>query len=465
VEFISGLHDFPPGKLDVSINPTPKETSKAAAAPGATTSGQPVIVPQSISSLYDIPAGTKVTYDELGNAVIEFVGQYYSPQDLQYYAQSMAIPIAPVSADHLVGQNDPDKQQLEATLDIQLLGGTGVGAPLWFWSSNPGGWLYDFALDMYNTKDIPYVISISYGWDERMQCAVDSTTCVELHLDSRKYVETVDVLFMKLGLRGVSILASSGDSGATGRTSLPGLEIDQLAPSYPASSPYVTAVGATQVYRSTAQFALKNPPPACTLPAWNCISNGNQVAVSFSDTQFNSGGGFSNFSVAPWWQVAAVDAYLNNTNIVLPDYKYWNKTGRGYPDVSAIGADILIVFQDQLKTIAGTSASCPIVAGIINLLNDYVFSVTKKPLGFLNPLLYEMYYADPSIYIDITVGDNKCTESGCDAIGFVAAKGWDPVTGLGSIVYSKALAYIKQKLSSGDMINANVTLSSSGVTS
>ncbi len=96
--------------------------------------------------------------------------------------------------------------------------------------------------------------------------------------------------------------------------------------------------------------------------------------------------------------------------------------------------------------VGGTSASSPTMAGIAGLLNDYQIQATGKPMGFMNPLLYQMFASDPTIFTDVTVGDNLCTEEGCSAScqGFYTAKGWDPVTGLGTPHYAKMLAYLKK---------------------
>lgn len=61
-------------------------------------------------------------------------------------------------------------------------------------------------------------------------------------------------------------------------------------------------------------------------------------------------------------------------------------------------------------------------AAIFALLNDYLVSQNKHPLGFLNYWLYEagLYWEG---LVDITDGRNP----GCGTSGFSAAKGWDPV--------------------------------------
>jgi len=81
-------------------------------------------------------------------------------------------------------------------------------------------------------------------------------------------------------------------------------------------------------------------------------------------------------------------------------------------------------------------------------LNEIALKKSGKPLGFLNPLLYQAFAADPTIYHDITVGDNKCTEQGCGATcqGFLCAPGWDPVTGLGSPNFLKLSNYVTSHL-------------------
>merc|ERR1712139_259670 len=96
----------------------------------------------------------------------------------------------------------------------------------------------------------------------------------------------------------------------------------------------------------------------------------------------------------------------------------------------------------------GTSASAPTVAGIVAHLNDLSYQKTGKALGFMNQLFYQMHEEAPGAYTDVTVGDNKCTEGGClkKCKGYMAAQGWDPVTGLGTPVADKMMAYVEALL-------------------
>jgi len=320
--------------------------------------------------------------------------------------------------------------QIEASLDIEAVAGLNQAADPWFWLGLEEEWLLPtfkkFLSNITAQADVPQVISVSYGWSESDQCEINPVECTGT---SEDYVTAVNAEFMKIGVTGVSILIASGDSGANGRTD-PDCSLTYLKPDYPAASPYVTAVGATQM--SNPVCALKNPPAVCANSGYDCFSGGDEVAVSFDVASFASGGGFSNYAAQPDWQKTAVAAYLAS-GVALPPAGYFNATNRAYPDVAAIGNAVLID-QGGVELVGGTSCSSPEFAAIAGLLNHYAIKASGKPLGFLNPLLYKIAASTPAAFHDITVGDNKCTEDGCSAScqGFLCAKGWDPVTGLGS---------------------------------
>lgn len=111
---------------------------------------------------------------------------------------------------------------------------------------------------------------------------------------------------------------------------------------------------------------------------------------------------------------------LNDTHKGL-----YNVHGRGIPDVSAHSYHHLTVWNGVSHLVDGTSASAPLFAAIISLVNDDLIANDKPPLGFLNPWLYKT--AARSGFRDVTVGSNK----GCGTDGFPATKGWDAATGLG----------------------------------
>jgi subtilase family serine protease len=159
-----------------------------------------------------------------------------------------------------------------------------------------------------------------------------------------------------------------------------------------------------------------------------------------------TGGGFSENSTMPLWQKDVVNAYLKS-GVTLPTGQF-NPAMRAFPDVSANGHNYLInmVSQGGFIQVDGTSASSPVFGAIVALLNSYLLDHGKNPIGFANPLLYKMYAADKTTYTDITTGNNYCTEQCCGTVGFVATKGWDAVTGLGTPVFPKRQAYLKKNV-------------------
>lgn len=203
--------------------------------------------------------------------------------------------------------------------------------------------------------------------------------------------------FQKIGAKGVSLIAASGDSGANGRTD--GLCTEtHLNPTFPAASPYITAVGATQL--NNAETNLPNPPPACQ--QFSCASGGDEVAVSYDVAHFASGGGFSNFADTPAYQKDAVSAYLNG-GTALPPSSYFNSTGRGYPDVAAFGNDVLVNVGGNLEGVGGTSCSSPIFAGVVSLLNDISISKSGKPLGYVAQFWCRVFMLITSVGLTATV--------------------------------------------------------------
>jgi tripeptidyl-peptidase I len=85
------------------------------------------------------------------------------------------------------------------------------------------------------------------------------------------------------------------------------------------------------------------------------------------------------------------------------------------------------VFNLTESSISGTSASCPLSASVISLVNDALIASGRPTLGWLNPWLYKKGYKG---FTDVTIGDSY----GCGGKGFPVKKGWDPVTGFGTPV-------------------------------
>ncbi|CAF0888435.1 unnamed protein product [Didymodactylos carnosus] len=313
---------------------------------------------------------------------------------------------------------------------------------------------YTTILTLNQLEHLPQVLSISYGDPEMGLCTGFTGDCNTTFNSNEIYIRRTNIEFMKLSMRGISILAASGDAGANGFGFEENCTNKIFYPEYPGACPYLTSVGATELI-DTEYNNSEKLPRACSviIPHSNrnatlahCISNGTEVAVDTGYAGFTSGGGFSTYISQPVYQKRAVKKYFKLMKCQPPPSMY-NRRNRGFPDVSAIGARGFYVINGTYQIWGGISMSAPLWAGIVSILNSYSLKRTTKTLGFLNPLLYKMAEECPKCFNDITLGDNKCPDatyctSKCQ--GFQAARGWDPVTGLGSPNVEQMIKYINR---------------------
>jgi tripeptidyl-peptidase-1 len=434
----------------------------------------PSVIPLTIKSLYGIGAarqsnvGSTQAVAEMQHALGP---EGFAVGDLNMYQQSMGLTYSLVPKT-VVGHNDGIDQTGECTLDTDLIGAVAEDAAeeTTFWLVDE--WMYELGLALHNTKAPPLVVSISWGYAETRQCGPTDfgpdmpANCTLLGIHSNaSYVERVNVEFMKLALRGITLVASSGDRGAPGSINAdcshdrdPG---KALNPGFPAASPYVLSVGATSLSSSTvldpkAASTPKPCKPSLFFKGFECASNGTeQVCSTETGAKITSGGGFSRYSPRPKWQSSAVESYLNMATENLPPKSSFNSSNRAFPDVSAIGHNVLIYLQGTgsrgWDLIDGTSASAPIWAAMITRWNRERLSAKKPPLGFINPMLYDLdKRSNRSAYFsDLPNGNNKCTTASegpkeCCKYGYTSAKNhWDPVTGLGTPKFQAILEHVK----------------------
>jgi subtilase family serine protease len=335
---------------------------------------------------------------------------------------------------NIVGPNDGSDPESE--LDVQLLSQSADGVNIWFWDTP--NWLYGFSVDFFNSRDRPDVISMSWGWAEDSQC--DITTCGTI--SSQQYVERVNNEYLKINLLGTTITVSSGDAGAPGRTSEGCDKTRPINPVFPGSSPYVLSVGATYVENDNSSLTFNSS--LCQNNS--CVEGTNETSIFYNKTGWTAGGGFSIYDSRPKWQESVVKDYLMS-NISLPNYKHFNNNGRAYPDVSAVGHSCPTYIGGILNGVDGTSCSSPIVAGLITIINNHQWSKNRSIVGFVNPLLYDIFKNCDDCFQDITRGVNWCTEQLCcdnhREFGFQATKGYDPVSGLGTFNIRKILNHLE----------------------
>ncbi|KAH9883861.1 tripeptidyl-peptidase 1 precursor [Xylariomycetidae sp. FL2044] len=259
-------------------------------------------------------------------------------------------------------------------------------------------------------SSFPQVITTSYGDDE--QTVPES------------YAKRVCEQFAQVGVRGTTLLFSSGDAGVGPYgecVSNDGKNTTKFLPNFPASCPYITSVGATQNFE----------PEIVASRKAGLGPDGQQHG------NYTSGGGFSNYFPTPEYQKDAVTSYVKNLGGRYDGL--YNKAGRGYPDISAQGLYFAYFWNGTEGTISGTSASTPLLGGILSLVNDALISNGKPPMGFINPWLYAKGFG---ALTDITSG----SAVGCGVEGFPATEGWDPVTGFGTPIFPKIINITGGKL-------------------
>ena len=71
----------------------------------------------------------------------------------------------------------------------------------------------------------------------------------------------------------------------------------------------------------------------------------------------------------------------------------YNRSGRGFPDVSAVGQNIM-AYVETFPSFSqgGTSASAPIFASLLNRINEVRLAAGKSTVGFVNPVLVSLVF-------------------------------------------------------------------------
>jgi subtilase family serine protease len=395
-----------------------------------------IITREVIMRVYNMYPNFVLTNVSVG--AIEFTGATgFSNQNLMTSQLANGVYKNPVSENCLIGTDSYSDG--ESQLDMQMLF---LGCPnCYLCYEITTAWIYSWLSDFYNRKFIPEVISISWGWSAKEQCSI-THNCN--NITTKQYVERCDVEFMKVAARGTTVVISSGDAGVPGRTNEQCISQPDnygwtnINPIYPSSSPWVLSVGATFLVNSSAQYNYSTP----ICKDFSCSNSSIEHGTSFNEVGWTSGAGANLWSKTPLWQYDVVQQYINS-GIQLPNKTFWNTNGRMYPDISAFGHNCAIYDQGWTSE-DGTSCSAPLVSGIIANLNSYQKSQGKPILGFINPLLYKMAKEMPSTINDILVGNTCCTEVMCcgSDFGFIASKGYDIATGLGSINVNQVKKYL-----------------------
>ncbi len=246
-------------------------------------------------------------------------------------------------------------------------------------------------------------------------------------------------LLEQAAAEGITIVAASGNHGATdcdvtGASATQGLAVD-----FPASSPYVTAVGGTEFNENGGTyFGSANGASALSyVPevVWNDDGSGGLAA---------GGGGASLYFSKPGWQIGTgVPADFSRD---VPDVSFSASVAHdGY--LVCLPGDCTNGFQSATGAVdvaGGTPLAAALFGGMMALVEQRVAASTTTQsgrVGVANSTLYSMGASayGASVFHDVVSGTNAspCTAgtTGCSGstIGYSAGVGYDRATGLGSV--------------------------------
>ncbi|HTC36376.1 MAG TPA: protease pro-enzyme activation domain-containing protein [Bryobacteraceae bacterium] len=413
VKSIRGLNDFrmKPRLRPASRKPTSaKKPNSAKPDYNSAYCDANCLAPDDFATIYDVAPLYAAGIDGSGQK-IAIAGQIeVDLSDIEQFRSMFNLPandpqpvLVPGSPNP--GDNPKSGDLAESDLDLEWSGAVARNATIIFVYSTDVMSSVQYAID----QNLAPVLSVSYG------------SC-ELETPASEYNEFSDWA-KQANAQGITWFAASGDNGGADcdDTQNPGLAVD-----LPGSVPEVTSVGGTEFVEGSGTY-------------WSLTNgaNGGSALSYIPETTWNdsvedqepaaSGGGASILFSKPSWQ----------TGPGVPA-----DSARDVPDVALNASDdhdpYVVYSSGSLQAFGGTSVPTPSFAGITVLLNQHLAS---GGVGNINPKLYSLAQSNPSIFHDVTTGNNIVTVScgrrdrncGASPVGYYAGAGFDEATGLGSV--------------------------------
>ncbi|MGH8539749.1 MAG: PKD domain-containing protein, partial [Stenotrophobium sp.] len=311
--------------------------------------------------------------------------------DLRQAEKDFNLPFVPVSIEQVDPVPNPQTPGNDDEWDLDSQSSSGIAGnvkQIIFYNGTALDDAITLGANKFATDNTAKALNISIGGCESVNFALGT-------------VATDDQAFMQAASQGQTVFVSAGDAGAAC-----GVVINLATPQggvpqqveYPASSPYVVAVGGTSLF-TDADFNY------ATETAWNA-----------------GGGGNSLFETAPSWQAGAGVLGAIATLRGVPDVSM--NAGFNLSPAAAFYSAADTVVAGRHEAVIGTSLSSPLSMGVWARLQ----SAHCNQFGFAAPMFYALDTAGgpgstAKGFTDILVGTNG---------GYVATPGWDYTTGFGS---------------------------------
>jgi subtilase family serine protease len=371
-------------------------------------------VPDQVEAAYNLPGlyGRGITGKGQTIAVVDAFGSPTIADDLHQFDQYLGLgtpPLRIVRVGHVPTFDSSNGDMIgwanESTLDVEY---AHAGAP------DAKIVLVEVAKDdlQHLASAVRYAVQhklgnvISLSWGEPEQAI------------GRKLVSSYSSIFSQAASSHITIVASSGDSGASGQDENGNYYRHPVA-SWPATSPFVTAVGGTRLNLNAS--GARNGPDT----AWNDTYSDAVNNFFFGNEGPNplaTGGGKSAYYGRPGYQNGVRNVTGNQ---------------RGIPDISmsascSVAVNVFETFtggQGGWTASCGTSESAPMFAAIVALADQ----VAGHPLGLVNPALYALAARHAPGIVSVASGNNTVSFSGGTVHGYSVRHGYNLVTGLGTV--------------------------------
>jgi subtilase family serine protease len=371
-------------------------------------------VPDQIEAAYNLPAlyggGTNGKGQSI--VVVDAFGSPTIADDLLQFDQYLGLgtpPLRIVKVGHVPTFNSGNADMIgwasETTLDVEY---AHAGAP------DAKIVLVEVAKD-----DVQHLaLAVRYAVQHKLGDVISLSWGEPEQALGREFVSSYSSIFSQAASRHITIVASSGDSGAAGQDENGNYYRHPVA-SWPATSPFVTAVGGTRLNLNAS--GARNGSDA----AWNDTYSHAVNNFFFGNDGPNplaTGGGKSAYYGRP--------GYQNGVRNIAGHQ-------RGIPDISmsascSVAVNVFETFtggQGGWTASCGTSESAPMFAAIIALADQ----AAGHPLGLVNPALYALAARHAPGIVPVASGNNTVSFPGGKVHGYSVRHGYNLVTGLGTV--------------------------------
>ncbi|HEX6480019.1 MAG TPA: S53 family peptidase, partial [Ktedonobacteraceae bacterium] len=324
--------------------------------------------------------GISSTYDGSGQTVA-IIDAYASPtivQDANQWSTNRKLPtfsanqftqvVAPGTYNHPErGQKqDPQNWSGEETLDVESVHGMAPAANIVYVGAPNNFQDLDAALNYVVDRHVAQIVTNSYGFPTELL--------------PPGFIKPYEDTILQGVAEGIGIYFSSGDNGDES------LVEGYQTPDWPASSPFVTAVGGTTLAVGASNNYLFETGWGTYTSSWTGSTWSPKPPGSWL---YGAGGGVSRIFAEPSYQVGVVPNGVFNAQ---------GRTGRAVPDIAALADPNAGYIVGQTQTfpdgsvkyseyrLGGTSLASPIIAGIMALADQ----AAGHAHGFANPLFYKL---------------------------------------------------------------------------